>query len=47
LPIDGTTLKRILKEIWQATDALPDWPREMTATLAKEKYATDAWLRRR
>ncbi len=47
LPIDGTTLKRMMKEIWQATDALPDWPREMTAMLAKEKYATDAWLRRR
>jgi lipoate---protein ligase len=47
LPTDAATLKGMMKEIWQATAVLTDWPREMTAKLVAEKYATDAWLRRR
>jgi lipoate-protein ligase A len=47
LTTDAAALKALMTEIWQAREPLPDWPAEMTAALARDKYETEAWIRRR
>jgi lipoate-protein ligase A len=43
LPLAATALRQALIEAWQANEPETDWPRDETARLAREKYATDAW----
>ena len=38
LPLDRTTIQEALQEAWNAQEPLTDWPRDMTAELAKDKY---------
>lgn len=45
LPLDATAVRRALIAAWGATEPLVDWPRELTARLAAEKYARRDWSR--
>jgi lipoate-protein ligase A len=47
LPIAAETLAKLLRETWQADEALPTWSEEMVYKLVAEKYASDEWIRRR
>src|SRR5262249_17429234 len=47
LPIAGEMLGELMREIWDAREALPRWPEAMVSKLVAEKYATDEWTRRR
>jgi lipoate-protein ligase A len=47
VPLSAESIRGALIEIWQANDPLTNWPAELTATLTREKYATEAWVRRR
>jgi len=47
VPIARATITQALEEVWQASETLADWPAELTAKLAEEKYKTDVWIRRR
>ena len=43
LPLDAATIRRALTAAWDATEPLTDWPRELTARLAAEKYGRRQW----
>lgn len=47
LPIESSTLKSKLAEIWDANDPMTDWPTELTNKLLQEKYETAEWIHRR
>jgi len=44
-PADG--LRRRLAATWEASEESRDWPEEAVRRLVEEKYATEAWSRRR
>jgi lipoate-protein ligase A len=46
LPLGAEVLKAALREAFDAAAPLTDWPRDRTARLAAEKYATAAWNER-
>lgn len=46
LPFDVSTLRRAVCEAWGQPPPCPDWPEELTRTLAREKYATAEWNQR-
>jgi len=43
LRVSRDVLRTALIDAWDAEEETSDWPREMTATLASEKYNNDAW----
>ena len=47
LNTDAETLKCCLRNAWEATEAMTDWPRERVARLVEEKYGRLDWVRRR
>jgi lipoate-protein ligase A len=47
LPADAELLKRCLRDAWGAVEAMETWPAEAVQHLVAEKYAQEAWLRRR
>jgi lipoate-protein ligase A len=47
LPLATEELERRLRLGWGADKPLPSWPRERVADLARTKYATQEWVRRR
>lgn len=47
LPTTGDELKQRLREAWDAQPAGEHWPQEEVGRLVTEKYATDAWNKRR
>ena len=46
LPATEDALRKLLRDAWEA-DTLADWPTALTAKLAREKYETVEWVRRR
>ena len=46
LPASGLDLRAALSAAWQADQPMTDWPRELTETLAREKFRSDAWNHR-
>jgi lipoate-protein ligase A len=46
LPLDRTTLVSAVREAFDATEPLLDWPRERTAHLVAERYARQEWNER-
>jgi len=47
LPINAETLRSVMREVWQADEALDAWPADAVRQLAAEKYERDEWVRRR
>ncbi|HJT76778.1 MAG TPA: biotin/lipoate A/B protein ligase family protein [Gemmataceae bacterium] len=47
LPATADTLRNRLRAAWGAAEELPTWPAERVRELVRDKYETDAWLRRR
>ncbi len=47
LPIECSTLKTKVAEIWDANEPMADWPAELTNKLVREKYETAEWIHRR
>jgi lipoate-protein ligase A len=47
VPIAADMLVQRLRAHWQAQEACAEWPRSHVDKLVREKYATEAWLRRR
>ena len=47
LPTTARELTRRLRKAWQADAETHDWPGSEVARLTAEKYASDAWVRRR
>ena len=47
LPIEGETLERVLREVWQADEVAENWPTELVRQMVAEKYLRDEWTRRR
>ncbi|MBI3822224.1 MAG: lipoate--protein ligase family protein [Planctomycetes bacterium] len=47
LPIAAGTLRRILREVWRAEEALVKWPAQEVSGLVVERYSRDEWIRRR
>ena len=47
LPASGAELRRRLIRAWGAREALTAWPRTEVMRLVAEKYAQEAWTRRR
>ena len=43
LGIAADVVKRALREAWQASEALVDWPSQAVAQLAKDKYSCPDW----
>jgi lipoate-protein ligase A len=43
LPLDAAVLRQSLLAAWDATQQRPDWPHELTARLAAEKYNRRQW----
>ena len=43
LPLDGPTLRNVLTAAWGVRQSPVDWPRELTARLAAEKYGRSQW----
>jgi lipoate-protein ligase A len=43
LPLKAERLRQAVVEAWNARRTLADWPRELTARLATEKYASPEW----
>jgi lipoate-protein ligase A len=42
-PLPSASVKAALANAWNATASVADFPRDQTAALAREKYATRAW----
>ena len=47
LPCGGEELRRRLRNAWQADEVLETWPHDLVGRLGEEKYAVEAWIRRR
>jgi lipoate-protein ligase A len=47
LPLKSDALKKRLRDVWQASAVSDRCPIEVVATLAREKYGRDEWVRRR
>ena len=47
LPTSAPELTRRLRQLWDAHEAIQNWPRELTKSLVDEKLGTEEWLRRR
>jgi lipoate-protein ligase A len=47
LDTDAETLKRCLRDAWDATEVMTEWPGERVACLVEEKYGRLDWVRRR
>jgi lipoate---protein ligase len=43
LPVPADAIRRALVSAWNAVEPLDDWPRELTARLAVEKYGNPQW----
>jgi lipoate-protein ligase A len=43
LPLSAACIRRALVSAWNAVEPLVDWPRELTARLAAEKYGNSQW----
>jgi lipoate-protein ligase A len=43
LPLSAACIRRALISAWNAVEPLVDWPRELTARLAAEKYGNSQW----
>lgn len=43
LQTTGGALRTALAEQWQATELLEDWPSDLTAQLAEQRYRQDEW----
>jgi len=43
LPLSGECIRRALISAWNAVEPIVDWPRELTARLAAEKYGNSQW----
>jgi hypothetical protein len=39
LPLDAAAIRPALQTAWDAAEARPDWPRELTTRLVAERYA--------
>lgn len=46
VPLSSTAMRQALISGWQANETLLDWPRELTARLATERYTQPAWNER-
>jgi lipoate---protein ligase len=46
LPLDGSSLRSTLASTFGAANPLPDWPRDLVALLATEKFAAADWTNR-
>jgi lipoate-protein ligase A len=46
LPIDSLALRLAMIDAFRPTPSGADWPRELTATLAAEKFASEDWTAR-
>jgi lipoate-protein ligase A len=46
IPATTEQLRLAISEAWQATEAVTDWPAELTQQLAEQKYRNEQWLRR-
>jgi lipoate-protein ligase A len=46
LPLDSLALRLAVIDAFRPTPSGGDWPRELTAELAAEKFASDEWIRR-
>lgn len=47
LPVRADELRQRLRRAWGAATLGPTWPEDAVGRLVREKYATDAWTRRR
>jgi lipoate-protein ligase A len=47
VPLSAGAITAALREAWGADRPREDWPRALTAQLARERYATDAWTHAR
>ena len=43
LHVPAEAIRRAMSQAWDATEPYADWPRELTARLAAEKYSQAAW----
>jgi lipoate-protein ligase A len=43
LPLPAAAIHRALKDVWDASEPLGDWPQALTARLAAEKYMRPQW----
>ena len=43
LPLDAKAIRRAVATAWDAEESLHDWPQELTARLAAEKYGRPQW----
>jgi lipoate-protein ligase A len=43
LPVAAADIRRALISVWNAVEPIADWPRELTASLAAEKYGNPHW----
>jgi lipoate-protein ligase A len=46
-PCSGDELRRRFRNTWEAAEPLTEWPRAEVRQLVEEKYALEAWTRRR
>lgn len=47
VPMSGETLRRRLCEVWEVEEGIQSWPVAEVRRLVSEKYARQAWIRRR
>jgi lipoate-protein ligase A len=46
LPLSAAALREALISGWQVKGTLDDWPRELTAKLAADRYSQASWNER-
>jgi lipoate-protein ligase A len=47
LPATSAEIKQRLRSTWQASEELREWPQDQVRELARDKYASQRWIRRR